>query len=504
MSSRRRMATDVHFLCHHCTQHKRVDWYSPLAERYVCDLECTHQVIATHSQLFGQTGAGMNMNRGTTQKKCEVCNDPYISAMIGLLGDICGACKAQYGVNTLSDARSLLDDLTDVPVETRRGMARVWADEQDKIAASGGHIYRSQPARVTTPAVPPAPPPDPERVATVVRSMIDYGRTTHSEGNATQPLSYVIGKSGLFEVLATDIATIVNVAPKEIKGITKDLKPGVTLNIPQVPAEILSQTVAFFREVSKTSSNEAIVQIFLRVSDRTFHVHIPEQQVSGASVRHTGFAEADNRDEQGNAIWLHVADIHSHGSTMSAFWSSVDDADEQKAPAGRMFGVIGKVNQAVPDWKWRMRAQGGFIDLKVDDMFAFDESRQYAFHVSHKTLMSCLKNETSIKDGMVRLDCPVDPFAGATFPPEWLDKVKGYAMTQWRGHAGSGHAANSPRFPEFSHTPGTGSRPVFIYVLQGNTLQEFEVKKGEGGKEIADPTGAALTLPVDEPGASTR
>ena len=54
-----------------------------------------------------------------------------------------------------------------------------------------------------------------------------------------------------------------------------------------------------------------------------------------------------------------------------------------------MFGVIGKVDQAIPDWKWRMRTREGFIDLQVADVFALEN--ETLFSLSSVSPLTCVQ-----------------------------------------------------------------------------------------------------------------
>ena len=62
-------------------------------------------------------------------------------------------------------------------------------------------------------------------------------------------------------------------------------------------------------------------------------------------------------------------DIHSH-NTMKAFFSTVDDHDEK---ATRLYTVVGKLDQAVPEIKTRISNGGKFMEIDPASVFEFPE-----------------------------------------------------------------------------------------------------------------------------------
>ena len=157
-----------------------------------------------------------------------------------------------------------------------------------------------------------------------------------------------------------------------------------------------------------------------------------------------------------------------------------------------MFGVIGKVSQPLPEWRWRMRTREGFIDLKVTDVFEIRAEDTIPFTVSWDVIMEATTAKEGLSpDGRIRLLCPVDPFKDTTCPPEWHEKVKntwgggriGMGSGHWGGRGGSqgdnqGHAL-----------------PLYIYVLnpKENVLEEFLVD-GNSPSVLPKPTGKRVTL----------
>ena len=411
---------------------------------------------------------------GGIDQDCPCCKKRFRTYIQGTYGKICNECKDDFGVRNSVEAQELLDIIA--------------GDGDDAAKTSNWESRRHQGTQFPR-RVPVRDPVDNARVAEAMRAAIAYGVLTPLPESLPQPTTYALARNGLFEVRESDIARIVT-QPKDVMGLVADLTPGVTLHVPKVPYAILEQTVAFFREVCTKSNgtSEAFVQIWWNRQDKAYHVHVPEQSVSGGSVNHRSEFDRENqRDEHGASIWLYVMDIHSHGTSMSAFWSGTDDGDERKAPEGRMFGVIGKVAQPLPEWRWRMRTREGFIDLKVSDVFEIRADNAIPFTVTWDVIMEATTAKDGLAtDGRIRLLCPVDPFKDVTCPPEWHEKVKSH----WGGGRASGMGFGRHWEGHSGHT-----LPMYIYVLdpKENVLQEYLVD-GNSTSVLPKPTGKRVTL----------
>lgn len=344
---------------------------------------------------------GRRDKQGTywNQVQCAGCGEPFAvmggSAIQQLL---CTECITDFGIETEDDMKELMD-----------------------MFGFNSHHNHQPPVEVQKP--PERPKVDPKIVAAGVRTQVDYKVLPITEYK--KPITYVCAKNGLFEVRKSDLATVV-VKPKEVLGVVEELAEGVTLNLPKVPFLFLQQTVSFFRGVEEKmkGSSEALVQIWWDRETKTHQMHVPEQTVSGGSVRHQSVFDLDN-----SGRYFHVMDIHSHGSGMSAFWSGTDNNDEMRVTTDRLFGVIGKVKDPIPMWKWRMRTRDGFIDLTVADIFALP-TETFNFSVKSEDVFRTLGTD-GFKDGKVQLWCPVNPFSTVEVPPEWYAQVKGHSG--WQG-----------------------------------------------------------------------
>jgi hypothetical protein len=184
-------------------------------------------------------------------------------------------------------------------------------------------------------------------------------------------------------------------------------------------------------------------------------------------VRHNSTFDHEN---EGN--WMHVMDIHSHGS-MGAFWSGVDDADEKRVTTERLFGVIGKVQQPVPEWKWRMRTRDGFIEFNIADIFDLPK-KEVNFSISSEVIFRSMGDPTLFKDGKVMLNCPVDPFVDVEVPAEWYENVKSYSFQNT--HSSVGHSY------QHNHTPAMVKG--FIYVGGSEYEVDGPVVKATGHRIV--------------------
>ncbi len=420
-------------------------------------------------------------NLGTTTT-CPACDMEFRAYTKSVYTSICPICRNDFGIRTPDDAQALIDMLDKMPRDDRAQMrAATKAGGKCILPLQGGQ------------RVLPAPKPDPARVAAGIRSLTAYGLTTPLPESMPQLTSYVIAKNGLFEVRDTSIARIClpfwpadsKEKPRDVLGLTDELHAGVQLKIPLIPYDFLTQTVAFFRNVCDEAkgSSEAIVRIWWNIPEARYEIRVPEgdQQVSGGSVRHNDdFNLDDMRDAEGRSIWLHVADIHSHGSSMAAFWSSTDDCDERKAPEGRMFGVLGKVAQPMPDWKWRMRTREGFIELNVVDVFDLANVPVVPFTVTMENILRVAAQPDAVKDGWLSLKCPVDPFKDAIFPQAWMQQVR----------LSSGYGHQAPFRGGCGRVSGERLVGQYIYVKDSKgRLEEFEY---DGS--VSKPTGHYLEL----------
>lgn len=196
--------------------------------------------------------------------------------------------------------------------------------------------------------------------------------------NFKKNVAYVMQGDGVYEVRKNSVGEFVaRIAECNIPGLESGLEEGYTLFVPKIPISLLWDAIAFFKEIYKKYSSEVFLQFFYDEQEDEYFIHCPQQEVTGASVNYV------NDDTVNDAIL--VFEIHSHGN-MGAFFSGTDDGDEK---ADRFYGVVGNVNDFLPEIKMRVIIGNEKVSIKICDLFDTDEQ--------------CFTGE---------------------FPEEWLDRVQ--------------------------------------------------------------------------------
>lgn len=230
-----------------------------------------------------------------------------------------------------------------------------------------------------------------------------------------------------------------------------DLAMGLTLSLPKVPFEVLGQVLAFFRAVdTKYKGAEAYASVWW--TGEHHEVHMPTQRVSAAHVHHDM-----DFDPPG---WLHVLDIHSHTSKMGGFFSPGDNADECNR-GQRLYGVMGKIDQPIPDCKWRARFGGEFVELAIADIFEMPVLQ--AVQQVNAALFFAAGGSTT---GSMQQAVSYNPFADGTFPAEWLDKVtEEHAAYSSGGYSYVSNAKWDAAYEEYTqHQAGFNATPTGGHV----------------------------------------
>jgi PRTRC genetic system protein A len=301
-------------------------------------------------------------------------------------------------------------------------------------------------ALLPLPTEAPVAPLTPEEIPPELRAIFCEWRFYSEEMDlSTLPkkITYLLTADGVRVARKTPVGVVVEALEGEplIPLPLMPLNEGLLLSTPKVPWEVLRSIVAFFREVAKTRKAEALVRIYRHKVSGEWHLEVPPQDVSGASVRVDDTWTFDNE-----GAYVHVMDIHSHVD-MAAFFSSTDDADEKRAV--RLYGVIGRVSSPQPHSSWRMWTGFSFMDLRLTDVIAVPEL-QVTFPVK-RSVGALLEGDEKSKK--IEVDTSlIDPFAGATFPEEWLSKLQersvmvfgpddyadweGYHSRDWQGWGG--------------------------------------------------------------------
>lgn len=132
----------------------------------------------------------------------------------------------------------------------------------------------------------------------------------------------------------------------------------------KIPKELLREVFHSFFAVYKKYHKEAAAQIWrMKDGDRKYFVVYPAQKISGASVSFENNTEEMTRIRE---IADRVVDCHSHHS-MGAFWSGVDDKDEQTADCFRM--VMGAMSSATASYLLRIKYGEAYINFSATELF---------------------------------------------------------------------------------------------------------------------------------------
>lgn len=181
---------------------------------------------------------------------------------------------------------------------------------------------------------------------------------------------YIQAQDGLFKRCGLTHGRSITIPALSVPGIpSAPPKPKVTQDLSgfmpagKVPIKFLHQIEAFFREVMKANKGSNLeAQAFVIWNPALgYHIRIPEQTVSGASVSYKweNFIGPDD---------VVVLDMHSHNS-MGAFFSGTDDRDDNGNCT--ISGVIGEMHKQKPAMVFRFNLPGNvkINNLTVDDIF---------------------------------------------------------------------------------------------------------------------------------------
>lgn len=118
--------------------------------------------------------------------------------------------------------------------------------------------------------------------------------------------------NGLFQMRKSHIGTFV--IPVETKvdfkqyGLTQECSPSFTPDytvVPKIPAGVLQEVIHLYREVYKTIKSEVYCAIIWDKEKQDFFIHVPEQEVSVATISYKNTPEIYN-----NPNYIVVMDIH--------------------------------------------------------------------------------------------------------------------------------------------------------------------------------------------------
>ncbi len=169
---------------------------------------------------------------------------------------------------------------------------------------------------------------------------------------------YILAEQGLIKRVENRVFSVDHLlAPLGVELIGLGLQPyrlqPLRFKLPRIPGRLLEAALA---EARANLHQEVMVQ-FRFEPGREWSLSWPEQARSGWRVRYT---EPDPANV--------AVDLHSH-HTMAAYFSPVDDRDEQ---GGRLYGVIGRLDQPRPELVLRAGLYGHWI-YNIPALAIFDE-----------------------------------------------------------------------------------------------------------------------------------
>lgn len=132
------------------------------------------------------------------------------------------------------------------------------------------------------------------------------------------PIYYLVTRDGLFQVKRN----LLFHARTRVRGLTWLMpeQEAARLRLQRIPAAILAEVVAFFREVFRAHRAEAVVLLYFDQGEGRYELKIPKQQVAGGHCRYEIGPTPSG--------WFRVGTIHSHAAA-DAFHSELDDEDER-------------------------------------------------------------------------------------------------------------------------------------------------------------------------------
>lgn len=191
----------------------------------------------------------------------------------------------------------------------------------------------------------------------VLPSYKDFCLTPQDAERSEKPIVLLPSKDGrIFELRRSEIGEF-SAPVNKVKEFA-ELTPYFKLSLPKIPAEILRQTLSFFKRISDLYSFEALVHILYDTERREYTVKVPKQKISRAYI------ESETENEYPEHL-IHVMDIHSH-NIMPAVFSEIDDNDEK---ATRLYAVAGRFDRVFPELTVRASCGGKFIPIEPSDIF---------------------------------------------------------------------------------------------------------------------------------------
>lgn len=204
--------------------------------------------------------------------------------------------------------------------------------------------------------------------------------------------AYGLFKNGLFKKTKNSIGTFIHKVSDipDTMGVeeTCEISFERDESIPKIPYQIFQSILKFYKDVYKDIKSEVYTLIVWDKVNKDFFIHVPHQEVSGATVKYTNNVEIYN-----NPDYLVYCDFHSH-NTMNAFFSSTDTKDEV---AGRYFGVIGKIFDERPAMALKASFNRQGVLLNYQDLFDIETEKLHPnsnYYLDYDSIKDRIKERT--------------------------------------------------------------------------------------------------------------
>lgn len=142
---------------------------------------------------------------------------------------------------------------------------------------------------------------------------------------------YIITKKGI--LLRKKVGLIDALVPVDKISFLENEKPYINLDLPKISYSLFSKIVSFLKTVFEKYKTESVVMLYLDRQTREYYIHVPEQEVTRASIKYERNISFTDK--------LLVGTIHSH-SDFRAFHSGVDISDEKTMDGLHI--TVGKLN----------------------------------------------------------------------------------------------------------------------------------------------------------------
>jgi len=168
---------------------------------------------------------------------------------------------------------------------------------------------------------------------------------------------YIMAGNGLFIRTETRFFTATIPVKRVIVRGLPLLKGHFQLRVPILPESLLTAVFTDARLARRPDGglNEVLYQF--HHDGQTVRLKKPPQEATAVSVTSINTSNCDDENI--------ICDLHTHGN-MDAFWSETDDMDERN---GRLYAVIGKVDDPKPEIRLRVGVYGNWMSLPVSALF---------------------------------------------------------------------------------------------------------------------------------------